>query len=321
MHDASLPNLNNVHDTAIGSERSESRTRGVVLVTAVMMVIEIVVGQLTGSMALLADGWHMATHVGALGLSAAAYWFARTRSGHRAFTFGTGKVYALAGYTSAVCLALVALIMGFESVSRLVHPVTIHFREAMPVAVIGLIVNLVSVKLLDHDEQHEHDHEQQHDHESSGVSAEHHRDHNLRAAYFHVLADAMTSVLAIAALCAGQFFRWTFLDPVMGIVGGLVILKWSWGLCRGAARQLLDACASLQDEDRLRAELETIDDVRVVDLHLWEVGPGRSSCIASLVTSEPREADFYRSRARSILDLCHITVEVHRCQTGHECHA
>ena len=317
MHSASLPNLNNVHDTAIGSGRSESRTRGVVIVTAVMMVIEIVVGQLTGSMALLADGWHMATHVGALGLSAAAYWFARTRSGHRAFTFGTGKVYALAGYTSAICLALVALIMGFESVSRLVHPVTIHFREAMPVAIIGLIVNLVSVKLLDHDEHHEHDHS----HESSDGSAKHHHDHNLRAAYFHVLADALTSVLAIAALCAGQFFRWTFRDPVMGIVGGLVILRWSWGLCHGAARQLLDACPSQQDEDRLRAELETIDDVQVVDLHLWEVGPGRRSCIASLVTSEPREADFYRNRARSILDLSHVTVEVHRCRTGHEYNA
>lgn len=232
--------------------------------------------------------------------------------------FLTGKVYALAGYTSAVCLALVALIMGFESVSRLVHPVTIHFREAMPVAVIGLIVNLVSVKLLDYDEHHSHEHEHDHGHEPSDSDSRHHHDHNLRAAYFHVLADALTSVLAISALCAGQFFRWTFLDPVMGIIGGLVILRWSWGLCHGAARQLLDACPSQKDEDRLRVEFEAIDDVRVVDLRLWEVGPGRRSCIASLVTSEPREADFYRNRARSILDLSYVTVEVHRCRTGHE---
>lgn len=312
MHSESLPNLNNVHETAIGSQRSESRTRGVVVVTGAMMVIEIVVGQLTGSMALLADGWHMATHVGALGLSAAAYWFARTRSGHRVFTFGTGKVYALAGYTSAVCLALVAFVMGFESTSRLIRPVAIHFREAMPIAIIGLIVNLVSAKLLAHDD-HQHDHDGGHDH--ARVTSGHHHDHNLRAAYIHVLADAFTSVLAILALLAGYFLRWTFLDPVMGIVGGLVILRWSWGLCRGAARQLLDACPSQQDEDRLRAEFEAIDDVRVVDLHIWEVGPGQRSCIAALVTAQPRDADFYRNRARSVLDLSHVTVEVHRCRT------
>ena len=150
MHAEALPNLKNSHETAIAANRSEARTRWVVLITAGMTVVELVVGQLTGSMALLADGFHMATHVGALGLSAGAYWFARTRSGHRTFTFGTGKVYALAGYTSAVCLALVALFMGFESIFRLVHPVTIHFREALPVAVVGLVVNLASVKLLDH---------------------------------------------------------------------------------------------------------------------------------------------------------------------------
>jgi cation diffusion facilitator family transporter len=306
MHATSLPDLKNDHGTALQPEsrHHENRTRWVIALTGAMMIVELVVGQFTGSMALTADGWHMATHVGALGLSALAYWFARTRAGHRTFTFGTGKVYALAGYTSAVGLALVALLMGFESVSRLVNPVSIEFREALPVAVTGLVVNVISAFLLDHDGHHEADPRA--------------HDHNLRAAYFHVLADALTSVLAIAALLAGRYLNWSFLDPAMGIVGGVVILKWSWGLCRGAASQLLDACPSQEDEDRLRAELEAIDDVCVADLHVWQMAPGRRGCIVALVTSEPRDSDYYRERLRGVADLSHVTVEVHHCRDGHE---
>ena len=218
MHSDTLPDLNNVHDTSLSAHHQERRTKWVVLVTALMMLVELTVGKLTGSMALTADGWHMATHVGALGLSAAAYWFARTRTGHRAFSFGTGKVYALAGYTSAVSLALIAVAVGFESLSRLVQPVPIQFREALPVAVVGLLVNLLSVKLLEHD----------HDHASHHGGASHHpHDHNLRAAYIHLVADAMTSVLAITALLSGRYLGWTRLDPMMGLVGTVVILNWA----------------------------------------------------------------------------------------------
>jgi cation diffusion facilitator family transporter len=312
MHEHVLPNLNNRHESDLRVASSERRTKWVILLTASMMLAELAVGQWTGSMALLADGFHMGTHVGALGLAAAAYWFARTRAGHRLFSFGTGKVYALAGYTSAVCLALVALLMGLESLARLHRPVAIHFREALPVAVLGLIINLMSAALLGHN----HDHDDDHDHDSDRPA--HHHDHNLRAAYLHVLADALTSVLAIVALVCGRYWGWSVLDPLMGVVGAVVILKWAWGLCQGAALQLLDACPSHEDEERLRASLETIDDVRVADLHLWEVGPGLRSCIVSLFTSRPRETDFYREHARSMLDLSHITVEVHRCEHHQE---
>ncbi len=317
MHGELLPELNNEHDTAHGVGRHEARMRAVVLLTAVMMLVELVAGYLTGSMALLSDGWHMATHVGALGLSAAAYWFARVHAGRRTFTFGTGKVYALAGYTSAVGLALVALPVAFESVERLAKPVAIHFEEALPIAVVGLFVNLISAYLLDAGQLTEpalpgselaHGGHAHGGHAHGGA----HHDHNLRAAYFHVLADALTSVLAIIALVGGRYFGVTFLDPLMGIVASVVVLHWAWGLCRGAARQLLDASASVDDEDRLRAELEAIDDVRVADLHLWEIGPGRRGCIVSVLTAEPREASFYRKHMRSVLPLSHLTVEVHR---------
>jgi cation diffusion facilitator family transporter len=203
-------------------------------------------------MALTADGWHMATHAGALGMSAMAYWFARTRARASSFTFGTGKVYALAGYTSAVVLGLVAVLMLVESVRRLAHPLPIRFGEALPVAVVGLLVNLVSVVLLDADDHHGHhdEHDHAHGHGHGG------HDHNLRAAYFHVLADAFTSVLAIAALVAGRYAGWTFLDPMMGIVGGLVILKWGVGLCRESAKPLLDVLPSAELADEIRRAVE-----------------------------------------------------------------
>jgi len=304
MHAEISPELNNRHETTLAAH-GERRTKWVVAITAIMMLAEIAAGQWTGSMALLADGFHMATHVAALGLAAGAYWFARTRAKHRAFSFGTGKVYALAGYTSSVCLALVALLMGVESAVRLLHPVGVQFGEALPIAMLGLVVNVASAALLDHGHDDEHG-----DH---GARDEHHHDHNLRAAYLHVLADALTSVLAIIALSCGRYWGWSFLDPLMGVVGAAVILHWAFSLCRGAAGQLLDACPSPEDEERLRRALEAIDDVRVLDLHLWDVGPGARHCIIALVTSEPKEAGYYRERARSVLDLSHVTVEVHRC--------
>ncbi|MCA9602957.1 MAG: CDF family Co(II)/Ni(II) efflux transporter DmeF [Myxococcales bacterium] len=299
-----------------GAQRAESRVRWVVLLTFVMMVVELVAGIWSGSMALTADGWHMATHVGALGFSALAYWFARTRATHDAFSFGTGKVYALAGYTSAVALGLAALWMVVESVGRLLHPNPIHYEEALPVAILGLLVNIASAALLHHDHGHGHDHGHDHDHasheHSHGEHDEAHKDHNLRAAYAHVLADALTSVLAIVALAAGMYLSWSFVDPLMGIVGAVVILHWGVGLVRSSGSELLDTSPSLEAEAAVRSALEKIDDVRVTDLHLWEVGQGQRYCMVSFVTREPRATGYYRAAILGAVRVDHLTVEVHR---------
>ncbi|NJM90870.1 MAG: CDF family Co(II)/Ni(II) efflux transporter DmeF [Myxococcales bacterium] len=283
------------------------RERGVLLVallTAVMMGVEIVVGYATRSMALLADGWHMATHVGALGLASAAYWVSRRFAGHPAFAFGTGKVRALAGFTSAVALGLVAVAMVVESAHRLLQPHAIDFATSLPVAVLGLLVNLVSVFLLHTHDDHDHDHD---------------HDHNHRAAFMHVVADAFTSALAIAALLAGQFFGWVWLDAVSGIAGGLVILKWGASLVRSTSCELLDVSFSRLLEDQIRGELEALDDVRVRDLHVWSLGGGAKSCVVTLATAAPRDVRRYRE-ALSRFALAHLTVEVRRCEGDHGAH-
>jgi cation diffusion facilitator family transporter len=273
------------------------------LLTATMMVIEVVAGYATNSMALLADGWHMATHVGALGLASAAYWVSRRFAGHRAFTFGTGKVRALAGYTSAVALALVAIAMMAESVSRLRNPAAIDFASSLPAAVLGLFVNIASVFLL-------------HVHDDNDGDDEHDHDHNHRAAFLHVVADMFTSGLAIVALLAGRYLGWGWLDAVAGIVGGLVILKWGTSLVRSTSLELLDVSFSTILEDDIRSELEALDDVRVRDLHVWSLGGGAKSCVVTLVTAAPRDARCYRETL-SRFGLAHLTIEVQRCEEGH----
>ena len=312
MHSHSIDDFQHSHDHTSSTGRHEVRTRWVVAITATMMVGELVVGSLTNSMALTADGWHMATHAGALGMSALAYWFARTRARASAFSFGTGKVYALAGYTSAVVLGLVAVLMLVESCRRLVNPLPIHFGEALPVAILGLLVNLASVKLLDADDHHHHHAPEDSDHNHGHAS----HDHNLRAAYFHVLADAFTSILAIGALVGGRYAGWNFLDPAMGIVGGLVILRWGVGLCRDSARPLLDVVPSADLAEQIRRGIEQVDDARVADLHLWEMSPGQHACIVSLVTEAPRDTKFYREAILRTSSIAHLTVEVQRCE-GH----
>lgn len=290
---------------------NERRTKWVVLLTAVTMVVEIAAGGWTGSMALLADGWHMASHVGALGLSWVAYVFARKHARTRAFAFGTGKVYALAGYSSAVLLGLVAVLMVFESVLRLVNPKTVAYQEALVVAVIGLVVNLASAWLLRGDAPgHEHAHHEHthHEHTHSGG------DHNLAAAYLHVLADALTSVLAILALALGAFSGLSFLDPAIGVLGGLVILKWSVGLSRRSARQLLDMSPSQELEAKIRAAAESADtDTKVADLHVWSLGPAGNGCMIRVVTGVSDSAESLRHRIHAAVPLAHLTVEVHRC--------
>jgi cation diffusion facilitator family transporter len=287
--------------------KGEARTRIVVGLTAVMMVLELVVGWWTHSLALLADGWHMGTHVGALGIAALAYWYARTRAGQTQFAFGTGKVYALAGYTSATLLLVVAAGVIFESVQRFVTPETVAFDEAFPVAVLGLVVNLVSAWLLGVDgHTHDHDHDHPHDHEHSH---EHH-DHNLRAAYLHVMADALTSVGAIGALLAGKYLGWKWIDPVVAVVGALVILKWGVGLVQQCSRQLIDLDPSTKHRDQVRAALEGVAGTRVLDLHLWSVGPKQLVCVVSIFSKEPKELAEYKRIVTAAAPVNHLTIEI-----------
>jgi len=302
--------LRHSHDYGASVTDHETRTRWVVGLTAAMMIAELVVGYFTNSLALTADGWHMATHAGALGLAAVAYWFARTRSADAVFTFGTGKVHALVGYTNAIVLAVVALWMIYEAAMRLMDPLPIRFAEALPVAVVGLFVNVASMLLL-HAGGHDH-HEHDHEHDDHA-----HHDHNLRAAYMHVLADAFTSLLAILALVGGHYLGWRFLDPLMGIVGGVVISRWSYQLCRSAARQLLDVVPSAALADSIRAHLQTEPGTEVVDLHVWEIGPNARACLASLVAEEPRAPSEYAERLRQVAQLAHVTIEVHRSDKVH----
>ncbi len=308
VHEHDVTDHAHHHDVVLVHDHAERRTRWVVGLTLVMMVAELIAGAVSGSMALLADGAHMATHAGALALALVAYWYARTRARSEAYSFGTGKVNALAGYTSGVILGVVAIWMIVESSLRLAEHPDVAFGEALPVAAVGLVVNVISMVLLrgeHHHDDHDHDH---HDH---------HHDHNLRAAYMHMLADALTSVLAIVALLAGRYAGWWFLDPAMGIVGGVLVIRWAIGLCRDASRLLLDTVPSRALADKIAKRLEAIDDVRVADLHLWEIAPGKQGCIVSLVTAEPRDVEFYRGSILEEVAVAHLTVEVHRCSRGH----
>jgi cation diffusion facilitator family transporter len=317
-HDLSL--WQHAHDYGTEAElRAERRTRWVVGLTFVAMLVELAAGWLTGSMALLVDAWHMASHVGALGLAAFAYAFARRHAGDTRFTFGTGKVSALAGYTSALLLALVAFWMVWESTRRLFQPVQIHYAEAMAVAFLGLAVNLLSAWLLSHDHHpHGHDHaDHEHAHDDHDHQHRHeHVDHNLKAAYLHVLADALTSVLAIVALAGGMLYGWGFLDPLMGLIGAAVIGRWAWGLARDSAAVLLDA----EDHGAVAAEVRRLiaaqPDLEVADLHLWRVGPASRACIVSLVTHAPRPLAYYQGLLAGIPGLDHLTVEINQCRNA-----
>ncbi|MDH0113022.1 CDF family Co(II)/Ni(II) efflux transporter DmeF [Agrobacterium pusense] len=320
-------------------ERNEKRVWMVIALTTVMMVAEIVAGHWFGSMALTADGWHMSTHAGAMLISALAYLYARREARNPRFTFGTGKFGDLAGFASAIVLAVVALLIAVESGLHLVNPIEIDFNQAILVAAIGLAVNLLSAVLLKDDHHHDHGHghghgrghshgsharhghgsHAHHDHGShAGQHAHHHADHgakggrdnNLRAAYLHVLADALTSVLAIVALLLGKWNGWSFLDPLMGIVGGLVIARWSWGLIRSTATTLLDALPPAEDlPQEIRESVETEED-RITDLHVWQVGPGHHAAIVAILSQAPKAPAFYKQKLAAIHELSHVTVEV-----------
>ena len=293
------------HDHVCLGERHDEnarRTLWVVALTALMMVGEIAAGIVFNSMALLADGFHMATHAGALAVAAAAYAFARRHAADRRFSFGTGKVGDLSGFASALVLALVALGIATESVGRLFDPSPVAFGEATLVAILGLVVNVASVFLLSgghsHGHQHDHDHDHGHDHA--------HHDNNLRSAFAHVLADALTSVLAIAALVAGRTLGWIWLDPVMGIVGGLVIAVWAWNLMRDTAAVLLDT-SDPHLEAEVREQVEGPGDARITDLHIWRIGPGVHAAIVSVAGTVDRET--IRERLVPVHELAHVTIE------------
>jgi cation diffusion facilitator family transporter len=307
MHRTDHSRFRKAHDFVPDFSHAERRTRIVIAVTAAMMIVEIAAGLMSHSMALLADGWHMSTHVIAFLITAVAYYFARTQAGNARFSFGTGKIGVLGGFTSAVVLSIVAFLMAGESVHRLFVPLEIHFNEAIGIACVGLLVNLSCAFLLA-DRHHEHD----------GGST-HHEDLNLRAAYLHVLADAFTSVLAITALTGGKFFGWAWLDPVVGIVGSGVVFSWAYTLLRDTSGILLDRTPASSDlPEEIRRAVESDGDSLVSDLHVWQVGIGKFAAMISVVAHEPKSCDAYRALLRGHDELVHVTIETHLCREDHQ---
>lgn len=293
------------HSHSFGQDQKrpgEVRTLIVIAITASMMVIEIVAGIAYGSMALLADGLHMGSHAVALGINAFAYVYARRHAHNERFSFGTGKVNTLGGYTGAILLAVFAAMMAWESVIRLINPVSIAFNQAIFVATLGLVVNGVSVFILGDNHSHDHgDHHHEH----------HHHDHNLKSAYLHVLADALTSLLAIFALLIGKYFGAVWMDPLMGIVGAILVGRWSIGLLKSTSAILLDEQGSQALSDEVRQAIEFSDDHRVVDLHLWTVGPGIHSAVVSIVSRVPQSPGYFKSLIPDHLPIQHLSIEVH----------
>jgi cation diffusion facilitator family transporter len=309
MHTETLERWQHEH-VFLGAQhaRNERKTWAVIALTTAMMVAEIAGGTLFGSLALVADGLHMSTHAGALLIAALAYSFARRHARDPRFAFGTGKIGDLGGFTSAIVLAMIALLIGYEAIERLLAPVPIAFPEAIGVACIGLVVNLASVWLLREEPHHHRDHAADHDDDDD----QHHRDHNLSAAYVHVLADAATSFMAIAGLSAAWLLGWVWIDAVVGMIGAAVIANWSYRLVHSAGRVLLDILPDPKLAARIRATLEQ-DGARVTDLHLWRVGPGHFGVIVALVTHTPEAPAAYKARLAGIGALAHVTVEVEAC--------
>lgn len=309
IDEADLARLSHDH-VFLGASHDENarRTLWVVALTATMMVGEIIAGYLTGSMALLADGFHMATHAGALSVAAAAYAYAKRHALSARFSFGTGKVGDLSGFASALVLGLIALGIGIESVVRLFQPITVAFGTATVIAVVGLAVNIASALLLGgghaHGHHHEHGHAHDHDHGRGAHTA---RDNNLRSAYVHVIADALTSVLAITALLGGRYLGWVWLDPAMGIVGAVVIARWSWTLMRDTAAVLLDT-ADEHVASEIRELVEAQGDAKITDLHVWRVGPEAHAAIVEVTGPAPASA--LRERLAPVHEVAHLTIAV-----------
>jgi cation diffusion facilitator family transporter len=325
IHDLSLFRHDHAYDP--GNRGAERRTWIVVAITAVVMVAEIVAGIMTGSMALLADGWHMATHVIALSIAGGAYLLARMWSRDERFAFGTWKIEVLGAFSSALLLGVVAIAMIVESIGHLVTPEPISFVPALFVAFLGLVVNLASAMVLggaghghdhgdDHAHDHAHDHGHDHDHHAHGNHDHREHDLNLRSAYIHVLADAFTSVLAIVALGAGLWLGWTWLDPVMGLIGAGVVAWWSKGLIGESGRILLDREMDAPLVEKIRAAIEVDGDAEIADLHVWRVGRKSHAAVLTVVADDPQAPAVYRERLSCVPTLMHVSVEVNRCPNG-----
>jgi cation diffusion facilitator family transporter len=299
MHIHTLDKWQHSHDFSVRNQKGERRTQYVLMLTIVTMVAEIIAGSVYGSMALLADGWHMGTHVAAFMIAIFAYRYARKHANNPAYAFGTGKVNVLGGFASAVALAVVALVMLVESLHRIIDPQVIHFNESIAVACIGLFVNIVSAFLLKGHDDHTHSH---------------HHDHNLKAAYLHVLADAMTSVLAIVALVSGKYLGWNWLDPIMGIVGAIIITRWSLGLLKQTSPILLDASIEEEYQLKIKEAIEKDSDNRITDMHTWKVGSNHYAAIISLVTHFPCTTEHYKGLLNNFHKLSHVTIEVNECK-------
>ncbi len=299
MHIYNLEKWKVRHDFEVSYRFGEKRSRIVLLLTGTTMIIEIIAGMVFGSMALLADGWHMATHVAAFGITIFAYGYARKNKDNPDFTFSTGKVSVLGAFASAVALAVVAFMMAMESIERLFSPQEIMFNEAIVVALFGGLVNGISVFLLHH-----------HDHDEDG-HADHQHDQNLKAAYYHVLADTLTSVLAVIALLSGKYFGWVWVDSTMGIVGAAIITRWALGLLRNSSHILLDRGISRKIREKVISTVEADQDNRVVDLHAWHVSPKHIALVISIVTHYPKDPHYYKTLIAQSGDFSHVTVEIH----------
>ncbi|MBI5874162.1 MAG: CDF family Co(II)/Ni(II) efflux transporter DmeF [Candidatus Omnitrophica bacterium] len=306
------------HSHVFGQDKKslgERRTLIVTIITAVMMIAEILAGIIFGSMALLADGLHMASHATALSINTFAYRYARRHANDKSFNFGTGKVNTLGGFTGAILLGFFALFMAWESAKRMFAPVGIAFKQAIFVAVVGLIINIASVFILDIRKKGHHSHDDDsHEHFEHQHDDDHHHDHNLQSAYLHVLADALTSVLAIAALLSAKYFGLIWMDPLMGMIGGIMVFRWSLGLLRATSFVLLDKAGSEHIQNKIKESIETDGDSRVADLHLWSVGPGVYGAIISIVACKPLETEQYKKLIHSNLGLAHVTIEIRRCK-------
>jgi cation diffusion facilitator family transporter len=312
MHEHQLSNWQHPHNFSRINRKGESRTKWVLFLTFTTMLVEIVAGMRFHSMALLADGWHMATHVVAFMIAIFAYRYSRIHELDQTFAFSSAKVGILGGFASSIALAMVALVMAVESLERLIMPQIIRFDEAILVAVVGLVINLLSALLLSdhHDHHHDHGHDR-HEHN-------HHHDHNLRAAYLHVMADALTSVLAIVALLAAKYYGWNWLDAAMGFVGAAVILVWAWGLIKETSPVLLDQSVDADYKQAIQDTLEEDGECRVSDLHIWRLGASHHAAIVVIVSQFPKPPNYYKVLLAGFAYLDHITVEVNRC-VGDDC--
>ena len=315
MHNEQIELWQHHHIFNTEKKAVEKRTLIVVIITFVTMVAEILVGWMSNSMALLADGWHMGTHAFALGVSLVAYIAARKYAKDESFTFGTWKIEILGGYTSAVVLGIVALAMIFSSVERILQPLSIHYNQALLVAILGLLVNLSCAFILNsgghvHEHEHHHPGEDEHSHHQHA-----HEDLNLKSAYLHVVADALTSVLAIVALLGAKYFQLVWLDPFMGIVGAGLILRWSFMLLKGTGNILLERETDGDVASEIRKEIESDGDSKICDLHLWRVAQNKYACIVSVVTSKDISTEEYRARLNGVHELTHLTIEINECRT------